>query len=368
MIIGVAVFVFLVGCFAVLNYTNIFSVTYDSIIDKVEPVVEAKKVLDFKDYDERMLRLAMASSTVTAQSLIDAEILKSGLATSSGSTTAVTSSSNPPLWPAKAVYPNVDAILPFKRVIAYYGNFLSTKMGVLGEYPADEMLAMLRAEVAKWEEADPTTPVMPAIDYIAVTAQKSPGTAGKYRLRMPDEQIDRALDLAKQVNGIVILEIQAGLSDIASEIVALEKYFKMPEVHLALDPEFYMKSGDAPGTVIGSMDAVEINYAANYLAELVRANNLPPKILIVHRFTHAMVTNSKNIKPLPEVQIVMDMDGWGSPERKYTTYSKVVAAEPVQFTGYKLFYKNDTFPPSSGMVTPQEILKLKPRPIFIQYQ
>ena len=59
---------------------------------------------------------------------------------------------------------------------------------------------------------------------------------------------------------------------------------------IALDPEFYMKTGARPGTVVGTMDAVEINYAANYLADLVRENNLPPKILIVHRYTYKMLT------------------------------------------------------------------------------
>src|SRR3989344_6460863 len=41
------------------------------------------------------------------------------------------------LWPVKTVYPNAGAILPFKRIIAYYGNLYSTKMGVLGQYPQD---------------------------------------------------------------------------------------------------------------------------------------------------------------------------------------------------------------------------------------
>ena len=47
-------------------------------------------------------------------------------------------------WPVKAVYPNGGALLPFNRIIAYYGNLYSTKMGVLGEYPEDEMLRSIR--------------------------------------------------------------------------------------------------------------------------------------------------------------------------------------------------------------------------------
>jgi hypothetical protein len=364
--------VFILG-FYLLNYTNLFSTTYDSVADSIQNKIEPKRVLNFADYDQRMLVLATASSTIVAEQEVASSTTTSTSAnatntTTSATTTATTTPKKVSLWPAKTVYPNVDAILPFKRIVAYYGNFLSTKMGVLGEYPAEEMLAMLRAEIKKWETADPTTPVMPAIDYIAVTAQGSAGADGKYRAQMSDSQIDHALDLASQINGIVILEIQAGLSDLPSELPELEKYLKMPQVHLALDPEFYMKNKQPPGTYIGTMDATDINYAANYLASLVVANNLPPKILIVHRFTYKMVTNYQDITPLPEVQIVIDMDGWGSPARKNNTYNKILATEPVQFTGFKLFYKNDILSPSPRMMTPAEVLNLKPRPIFIQYQ
>jgi len=69
------------------------------------------------------------------------------------------------------------------------------------------------------------------------------------------------------------------------------------------------------------MDARDINWAANYLAKLVRDNNLPPKVLIVHRFTQNMITNYQNIVPLPEVQMVIDMDGWGTQAKKIGTYT-----------------------------------------------
>ncbi len=275
----------------------------------------------------------------------------------------------PQLWPAKAPYPNAGALLPFNRIVAYYGNFYSKQMGVLGEYAPDVMLQKLKAEVAAWQAADPETPVVPAIHYIAITAQGSPGKDGKYRLRMPDTQIDKALELAKQVNGIVFIDLQIGLSSVEAELPIYEKYLKMPNVHLGLDPEFAMRaSGKKPGTVIGTMSAAEINYAANYLAKLVRENALPPKVLVIHRFTQGMVTGYKSITPLPEVQIVMDMDGWGFGAKKINTYNTVVKPEPVQFTGFKLFYKNDLRAPSTRMLGPKDLLELSPRPIYIQYQ
>lgn len=308
--------------------------------------------LDTADYDARLLALAHASASTT--------LIFTGAIPAASST--------PFLWPVKTVYPNAGATLPFKRVVAYYGNFRDTRMGILGEYPEEVVLAKLSSTSEMWAAADPTTPTIPAIHYIAVVAQANAGREGNYILRMPDDQIDHALDLARQIRGIVFLDVQVGMSSLERELPLLEKYLRMPQVHLAIDPEFSMKYGNPPGTVIGTFDATDVNYAARYLAGLVTQYHLPPKILVVHRFTSAMVTNYKKITPLPEVQIVIDMDGFGSKEKKYGTYNRVVAPEPVQFTGIKLFYKNDIKPPSSGLLTPAEVLKLTPAPIYIQYQ
>ena len=185
---------------------------------------------------------------------------------------------------------------------------------------------------------------------------------------MPDTQIDKALEMAKKVDGIVILDIQVGLSTVQEEMPHLDKYWAEPAVHLALDPEFAMHGGTPPGRVIGTMSAENINWAAQYLAKIVRDNNLPPKILVIHRFTEEMVTGYKRIEPLPEVQIVVQMDGWGFAAKKINTYNVVVYPEPVQFAGLKIFYKNDLKQEPSRLLTPQEILRLTPSPIFIQYQ
>jgi hypothetical protein len=327
---------------------------------------KAPPTLDTKAYDAKML--ALAHITIASTTRDTSTTTPPGL-TLITNRTATTSVSVPgKLWPTPAVYPNYGALLPSHRIVAYYGNFYSRGMGVLGEYDPPEMIEKLKAEVASWEAADPSTPVIPAIDYIAITAQGSAGADGKYRARMPDSQIDKALELAAQVNGIVILDIQVGLSTLQAELPQYEKYFSLPNVHLAIDPEFSMKDGVPPGHEIGTFSSSDINYAATYLADLVKKNNLPPKVLIVHRFTENMVTGYKNITPLPEVQIVMDMDGWGFGAKKINTYNQVIAPEPVQFTGFKLFYKNDLKPPSTRMLTPAEVLELTPSPSFIQYQ
>jgi hypothetical protein len=272
-------------------------------------------------------------------------------------------------WPVKnQPFPRKGAILPFKRIVAYYGNLYSKKMGILGEVPPKELWTKLKSELKAWELADPSTPVLPAIHYIAAVGQGTPMKDGSYCKRMPDAQIDSALAIAAMGNAIVFLDLQVALSTVKKEVPLIEKYLKLPQVHLGIDPEFSMKEGHVPGKKIGYMNADDINFCSDYLAKLVRKNNLPPKILIVHRFTQGMVKNYKGIKLHPEVQIVMNMDGWGEPILKFSTYKSYIAREPVQFTGFKLFYKNDLRKKPNKMITPAELMKLKPQPIYIQYQ
>jgi len=272
-------------------------------------------------------------------------------------------------WPVKnQPYPLAGAILPFKRIVVYYGNLHSKKMGALGEYAPKEMWSRLNAEVKAWEKADPATPVQPGIHYIAAVASGTPGRDGKYINRMANSQIDSVMAIAKMHNGIVFLDLQVALSNIKDELPHIEKYLKLPNVHLGIDPEFSMKNGAKPGTKIGTYDATDINYCSEYLANLVKKNNLPPKVFTVHRFTKKMVTNYQNIKLRPEVQIVMHMDGWGQPDLKLGTYRYFIQNEPVQFTGFKLFYKNDIKKAPNRLMTPAELVKLKPAPIYIQYQ
>jgi hypothetical protein len=271
-------------------------------------------------------------------------------------------------WPVKAPYPLPDAILPFHRIVAFYGNLYSKKMGILGELPKNQMLKKLKGEVAKWQAADTSLPVIPALHYIAVTAQGAGGKDGKYRARMPFHQIDTIVNWAREINALVFVDIQVAHSTVKAEAPLLEKYLQMPNVNLGIDPEFSLKNGEVPGTKVGTFNAEDINYTIDYLADIVRKNNLPPKILVIHRFTQGMVKGYEKIKKVPEVQIVMDMDGWGDKKLKRSTYQRLIYKEPVQFTGFKLFYHNDTKQGANQLYTPQELLQLTPKPIYIQYQ
>lgn len=318
------------------------------------------KTTDAKKADGDTTKTASVETATTVQPFDTADYNKKMSLMSNNDTTGK--------WPVKAPYPLAGAIFPFNRVIAFYGNLFSKRMGILGEIPKDSMLKKLMGEVANWQAADTAVKTIPALHYVATTAQGAPGKDGKHRLRMPFHQIDTIVSWAKEINALVFVDIQVGHSTVKAEVPTFEPYLKMPNVHLGIDPEFSMKNGERPGSKIGTFTAEDINDAIDYLAEVVRKNNLPPKVLVVHRFTQGMVTGYDRIKKVPEVQVVMDMDGFGDKVLKRSTYLRYIYKEPVQFTGFKLFYKNDNKPNTSGIYQPEELMKFTPKPIYIQYQ
>jgi hypothetical protein len=240
-------------------------------------------------------------------------------------------------------------------------------MGVLGELPQPQMFAKLDRETAAWNRADPSTPVQQALHLIAVIAQGDAGKDGKWRRRESPAMIEKVYGWAKQKNALMFLDVQIGKSSLEDELQVLLPYLQRPDVHLGLDPEFAMTKGGDPGRRVGTYDAKHINQAIDVLAELVTRHKLPPKVLVIHRFTGPMVTNYQNIKLDPRVQVVMHMDGWGPPYGKRATWARYIYPYPVQYTGFKLFYHNDT-KAGHPLMKPTDVLALNPKPVYIQYQ
>ena len=293
-------------------------------------------------------------------------------------------------WPVPGPPPLPGSILPEHRIIAYYGNPRSTRMGIMGQVPPDSMLPRLEKVAMQWALADRDRKVMPALHLIATVAQGKPGSGSKYRLRMGDSLLSLVASWAEERGWIVFLDIQTGHSTVAAELEPLVPYLERPYVHLALDPEFAMKSGGVPGRRIGTLDASDVNHAVEVLSRIVAEKKLPPKVLVVHRFTRKMLTNTDSIRRDPRVQVVIQMDGFGSPAHKQDAYRLWISPQPVQYAGFKLFYKNDRdprtkaagFTPScdqvtyelvgcgdDGLMTPEQVIgSLYPVPLYIQYQ
>ena len=262
------------------------------------------------------------------------------------------------------------AILPGHRIIAFYGNIRSKGMGILGREPKEQMFRKLEKVLAEWQAADPSLPVQAALHNVTITAQGTPGKDGKWRLMNSKATIEEVISWAKEHKCILFLDVQVGHSTLKAELPKLEQYLKDPIIHLGIDPEFSLATmpGVRPNQRIGTFDAADVNYAVQFLARIVSENKLPPKVLTVHRFTRKMITNYKNIKLDPRVQIVMHMDGHGEPTLKKDSYHAYIVKEPVQYTGFKLFYEYDARPAPHHIMTPTEVIALVPSPLYIQYQ
>lgn len=259
--------------------------------------------------------------------------------------------------------PLAGALLPEYRIVAYYGHPHDSNMGIVGEMSLDELTKKLHKQADAYEAADPSRPVVPALELIATVAQRDPGFDGTYILDTDHETLREYIDYAAENDMIVILDVQIGRGSVALEIEKVRDLLAYPNVHLALDPEFAIAEGETPGDHIGSLNADSIIYAQQVLAEISAEQGIPPKMLIVHQFREDMITNKGELAPMPGVQLVIDADGFGEPELKTFVYNYLVRDEPVEYGGIKLFYKQD-----SPLMKPREILDLVPAPDVVIYQ
>lgn len=255
-----------------------------------------------------------------------------------------------------------DGLLPEHRILTYYGYPGNDQLGILGEHDMDEALELMREQAAAYEEADPSRPVLLAFEVIASVAQGKPQADGSYLLDAPTDMLDEYADFAEENDILLILDVQIGRRTVMEEIEGLRPWLEKPFVHLALDPEFAMREGEIPGKHIGQIDASDIADAQNWLVELTEKADIPPKVLIVHQFHYTMIENKEQAAPVEGVQLVIDADGWGTPEEKRATYDYVNRQLPIEYAGVKLFYSQDV-----PLMTPEEILALNPIPDLIIY-
>ncbi len=254
------------------------------------------------------------------------------------------------------------SILANRRVISFYGHPYDGRMGILGQLSDDELVSALYRRAAMYEELS-DRPVQPAIHIIATVAQDNPGSDGLYRARTDADVIQHYADLASANDMLLFVDVQVGQSTVRDEVAAVMPFLTQWNVHLALDPEFDMWGGDVPGDVIGTMTADEINYAQGVLSEIVAEQGGPNKILIVHQFTPDMVTGKGAIVDDPNVDLVTDMDGFGTIGLKLKHYEWYVKDELIEYAGIKLFFDQDT-----PLMTPEQVMRIDPVPDVIIYQ
>jgi hypothetical protein len=282
-----------------------------------------------------------------------------------GSGTSPTPPPAPPL-PARSSpdKPTTDksSVLDSSVLVTWYGNPWSGRMGILGRLEDAALADGLKKQAAEYAAVTKKT-VIPAYELVTIIGQPQPGKDGRYRRRESYAVIDRMLRAARAAGFKLILDVQTGHSTVLSELSYLAPYLQQPDVYLALDPEFSMGDGGVPGQRIGTMSADEVNDAIDILEYTQERYRLPRKVLMVHQFTMAMLPDKERIWTSDALDVVLVADGFGGQALKRHTYSMVLHQGAFAFSGFKLFYIQDT-----NLFQPSQVLSLTPSPSVVIYQ
>ena len=252
-------------------------------------------------------------------------------------------------------------IFPRYRLVGFYGAPQDRELGALGIGSPSKMAARLRKAAHPFQRGG--RPVLPTFELLATVASGAPGDDGDYSYRQPASVIDRYLKAARKARALLLLDIQPGRANFASEVKRLRPWLEQPDVSLALDPEWRMHGSQVPGQVIGSVEAAEVNRVTRYVRGIVRKGRLPQKLLLIHQFTPDMVPDKQKLVRPPELAVTINIDGFGDPPNKIAKYNQLSRSERGFHHGFKLFYEEDT-----NLMSPKKVLRLRPKPEIVVYE
>ena len=250
-----------------------------------------------------------------------------------------------------------------RRLVAMYGHPATSQLGVLGEQDPSQGVARLRS-IAQGYDADGSD-VLPTFELIATVASANAGRDGDYSNETAIDELMPWIETAAANDMYVVLDLQSGRTDFLTQAKQYEELLRLPHVGLALDPEWRLRSDQVHLRQIGTVDAAEINQVVRWLADLVREEALPQKLLVLHQFRFSMITNRELVETPPELAVLVHMDGQGAIATKYSTWDALTGEPDAHrfYWGWKNFYDED-FPTP----TAEEVLALTPSPLFVSYQ
>lgn len=254
-------------------------------------------------------------------------------------------------------------LLDDTRFLAFYGNPTTPFLGVLGEQGPSATLERMQPFVEEYTTDGVL--VVPTFEIIATVADAVAGSDEDYSAEMDPSLATPWVELAAANGGYVVLDLQPGRTDFLTQAKRYEELLKLPNVGLALDPEWRLEPHEFHLRQIGSVTGAEINLVSEWLADLVRTENLPQKMFLLHQFRFDMITERETIEIRPELATVIQMDGQGPLPTKYETFGALTApADAAKFAwGWKNFFDED-----SPMAAAAQILDLEPTLVFISFQ
>ena len=254
------------------------------------------------------------------------------------------------------------SVLPEYRPVAFDGAPQAEELGELGVGSPSGAARRLRRQARPYEKIAGKE-VYPTFELIATIALAGPGEDGKYRSRQSDATVRKYLKVARREKFLMLLDIQPGRSTFIDEVKHFAPFLRNRNVGIGLDPEWNMGEGGVPGERVGSVDAKMINRVSALMRDIVERHDLPDKVLLIHQFTPEMVRGENRILRREGLDIVLNVDGFGSPEAKRGTYERLRPTNEDLSPGFKLFYKED-----SNLMSPRDVLGLRPRPSVVVYE
>ena len=260
--------------------------------------------------------------------------------------------------------PTTRSVFEDAQIVSFYGYPDVPAMGVLGHGSPAEVANEVALWAARYDELNGPREVIPAFHLITGVAQAYPTRDGTWLGRLDHERIAEYVEVARERDMILFLDVQIGWSDPLTEVKLLEEFLREPFVHMALDPEFATEHlGVRPGLAIGGIGAEHVNEVQRYLATLVEEEGIPPKILMVHQFAARMLRDRELVEDVEGVEVSIDMDGFGTAALKLRHYDWYALTAPSERPALKLFFDQDT-----PVMTPEQVQAIQQVPDLIMYQ
>ncbi|HEY3923633.1 MAG TPA: hypothetical protein VGL75_03665 [Acidothermaceae bacterium] len=253
---------------------------------------------------------------------------------------------------------------PGRRLVALYGHPGGAALGVLGAQDLPSSIARVKQLAAVYAPMS-SVPVVPTFEIIATVAQAAAGSDGNYSGESSVASLLPWVQAATAAGLYVVLDLQPGSANVLSQAKLYTSLLAMPDVGLAIDPEWALAPGQHPLGQIGSLTSAQINAVGAWLEQLTASKHLPQKLLVLHQFRLTMIGDEAALKTnYNDVAVLIHMDGEGSTPSKIATWNAVTHAAPkgVPF-GWKNFYKED-----HPTMTPEQTMAQKPTPVMISYQ
>jgi len=258
-----------------------------------------------------------------------------------------------------------EVLFPMHRLVALYGHPGTAGLGALGEQDLAASIARAKRLAARYRSLSRVR-VVPAFEIIATVAQGvSEPEGGTYSYTTPVAEIRPWVTQATKAGLYVILDLQAGRASLLAQAKAYRQLLDLPDVGLAIDPEWKLTSRQLPLRQIGAVTGEQVNSVAEWLAELTARRHLPQKLLVLHQFQLSMIGGEHDIDTgHDDLAIVIHMDGQGTPGNKQQTWDAVIGSAPRHvYFGWKNFFVKD-----HPMLTPVQTMGRSPQPLMISYQ